>query len=95
MKYYSIIAALLILCFAVPAQAETCVFITKSAMGNGMLAIAEEPYAADKMRTSTLSLTPDEDGKWLVKVWVDSYGKQVAIEAHGYPILEEWIEEQE
>ncbi len=95
MKYYSIIAALLILCFTVPAHADIYVFITKSAMGNGMLKIAEEPYAVDKIRTSTLSLTPDEDGKWRVQVWVDSYGKQVAIEAHGYPILEEWIEEQE
>ncbi len=97
MKSYSLIAVLLILCFTIPAQAETYVFITKSAVAASgkMLEIAEEPYAADKMRTSTLSLVPDKDGKWLVQVWVDTPGKQAAIEAHGYPILEEWIEELE
>ena len=70
----------------------TYVFITKSLMGNGMLSIAEEAYVANKIRTSTLSLEPDADDKWLVKVWVDSHGKQQAIESHGYEIIEEWVE---
>lgn len=73
------------------------VFISKSsiALSGKMLAIAEEAYVADKIRTSTLVLEPDGAGKWFCKVWVDNYGKQQAIEAHGYPIIEEYVEDVE